>query len=173
MVAITALAHLRAAVLYFVDISEQCGHSISAQLDLFRSISPLFSNKPLMIVQTKTDVVKPEQLDPAAAALFNDLREQGIPIGSMSSLTEASRQLRWRFASEIAAQQVGVMDVRNSICDALLAQRNDKTMRSAHFRTGALRCYCIRSPLSPTHARSAEPAARGHTAAARPGSARN
>ena len=32
MVAITALAHLRAAVLYFVDISEQCGHSIAAQL---------------------------------------------------------------------------------------------------------------------------------------------
>ena len=38
MVAITALAHLRAAVLYFVDISEQCGHSIAAQLQLFERL---------------------------------------------------------------------------------------------------------------------------------------
>uniref|UniRef100_A0A2H1WPG7 SFRICE_028959 n=1 Tax=Spodoptera frugiperda TaxID=7108 RepID=A0A2H1WPG7_SPOFR len=31
MQAVTALAHLRAAVLYFLDISEQCGHSIQEQ----------------------------------------------------------------------------------------------------------------------------------------------
>jgi nucleolar GTP-binding protein len=28
MQAITALAHLRAAVLYFIDPSEQCGHNL-------------------------------------------------------------------------------------------------------------------------------------------------
>lgn len=32
MQSITALAHLRAAILYFVDISEQCGYSISQQV---------------------------------------------------------------------------------------------------------------------------------------------
>lgn len=32
MQAVTALAHLRAAVLYFLDISEQCGHSIQEQV---------------------------------------------------------------------------------------------------------------------------------------------
>ncbi len=31
--------------------------------------------------------------------------------------------------------EVGLMDVRNEICDALLSQRNDKAMRSSHFRT--------------------------------------
>lgn len=45
MQAITALAHLRAAVLYVMDLSEQCGHALSQQLELFNSIRPLFANK--------------------------------------------------------------------------------------------------------------------------------
>lgn len=45
MQAITALAHLRAAVLYVMDVSEQCGHTLSQQLELFNNIRPLFANK--------------------------------------------------------------------------------------------------------------------------------
>lgn len=45
MQAITALAHLRAAVLYMMDVSEQCGHSLEEQVELFRNIKPLFANK--------------------------------------------------------------------------------------------------------------------------------
>lgn len=45
MQAITALAHLRAAVLYVMDLSEQCGHGLREQLALFQSIRPLFVNK--------------------------------------------------------------------------------------------------------------------------------
>lgn len=45
MQAITALAHLRAAVLYVMDLSEQCGHTLSQQLELFNNIRPLFANK--------------------------------------------------------------------------------------------------------------------------------
>uniref|UniRef100_A0A4W4FNP0 Nucleolar GTP-binding protein 1 n=1 Tax=Electrophorus electricus TaxID=8005 RepID=A0A4W4FNP0_ELEEL len=56
MQAITALAHLRAAVLYVMDISEQCGHTLSQQLELFKNIRPLFANKPLIIVANKCDV---------------------------------------------------------------------------------------------------------------------
>lgn len=33
MQAVTALAHLRAAVLYFCDLSEQCGHSLEEQVN--------------------------------------------------------------------------------------------------------------------------------------------
>lgn len=47
MQAVTALAHLRAAVLYFLDVSEQCGHSLEEQVSLYNSIKPLFSNKVL------------------------------------------------------------------------------------------------------------------------------
>ena len=32
-------------------------------------------------------------------------------------------------------QELGVMETRNEICDMLLAQRNDRTVRSAHFKT--------------------------------------
>ena len=32
MQAVTALAHLRAAILYFFDVSEQCGHSLDEQV---------------------------------------------------------------------------------------------------------------------------------------------
>uniref|UniRef100_A0A3B4EA72 Nucleolar GTP-binding protein 1 n=1 Tax=Pygocentrus nattereri TaxID=42514 RepID=A0A3B4EA72_PYGNA len=56
MQAITALAHLRAAVLYVMDASEQCGHTLSQQLELFNNIRPLFANKPLIVVANKCDV---------------------------------------------------------------------------------------------------------------------
>jgi nucleolar GTP-binding protein len=56
MQSITALAHLRCAVLYLVDISEQCGYSLAQQAALFHSIKPLFANKPLLVVVNKTDV---------------------------------------------------------------------------------------------------------------------
>lgn len=45
MQAVTALAHLRAAILYILDPSGQCGHSLEEQIALFNSIRPLFSNK--------------------------------------------------------------------------------------------------------------------------------
>ena len=45
MQAITALAHLRAAVLFVMDSSEQCGHTLQEQLELFSNIRPLFANK--------------------------------------------------------------------------------------------------------------------------------
>lgn len=45
MQAITALAHLRSAVLYVMDVSEQCGHTLEQQLELFNNIRPLFANK--------------------------------------------------------------------------------------------------------------------------------
>merc|ERR1712227_559937 len=58
MQAITALAHLGAAVLYVIDPSEQCGHTLEQQKSLFDSIKPLFANKPLLVVANKTDVIK-------------------------------------------------------------------------------------------------------------------
>lgn len=70
---ITALAHLRAAVLYIVDISEQCGYTIAQQAALFHSIRPLFANKPLIIVANKTDVVKPDSLSDADKACIRDM----------------------------------------------------------------------------------------------------
>uniref|UniRef100_A0A668AND7 Nucleolar GTP-binding protein 1 n=1 Tax=Myripristis murdjan TaxID=586833 RepID=A0A668AND7_9TELE len=62
MQAITALAHLRSAVLYVMDVSEQCGHTLQQQLELFNNIRPLFANKPLIVVANKCDVKKISEL---------------------------------------------------------------------------------------------------------------
>merc|ERR1719198_1337354 len=56
MTAITALAHLPAAVLFFVDVSEMCGFNLKQQASLFDSLRPLFRNRPLIIVLNKTDL---------------------------------------------------------------------------------------------------------------------
>eukprot|EP00967_Tisochrysis_lutea_P079178 scaffold108187_cov19-Tisochrysis_lutea.AAC.1 len=55
---VTALAHLRAACVYIVDISEECGYTIAQQAALFHSIKALFANKPILVICNKIDVRK-------------------------------------------------------------------------------------------------------------------
>ncbi|BGP05443.1 Nucleolar GTP-binding protein 1 [Rhodotorula toruloides] len=116
MQSITALAHLRACVLYFMDLSEQCGFTVEAQCKLYQSIKPLFANKPTFIVINKIDIVRPEDLDPERKAMLDAiLAEDQVSLLSLSCVSEE-----------------GIMDVRNSACDALLAHRveaKEKTRR--------------------------------------------
>ncbi|XP_065838924.1 GTP-binding protein 4-like [Oscarella lobularis] len=107
MQAITAMAHLRAAILYVMDVSEQCGHSLEEQLELFDSLKPLFVNKPLLVAVNKVDILRPDDLPDAKKAVLERLRtDAGIEVLAMSTVTEE-----------------GVMDVKMKTCDALLAQR--------------------------------------------------
>uniref|UniRef100_A0AAX7UGK6 GTP-binding protein 4 n=1 Tax=Astatotilapia calliptera TaxID=8154 RepID=A0AAX7UGK6_ASTCA len=112
MQAITALAHLRAAVLYVMDVSEQCGHTLQEQLELFNSIRPLFANKPLIIVANKCDVKKISELSEENQKIFADLSAEGIPVIETSTLTEE-----------------GVMQVKTEACDQLLAHRVNTKMK--------------------------------------------
>merc|ERR1712142_557145 len=93
MQAITALAHLRAVVLYIMDVSEQCGNTVEAQFALFNNIKPLFANKPLIVVVNKIDVKKVEDLSDERKALFEDLKKEGIPIMEMSKVNEVMNRL--------------------------------------------------------------------------------
>ena len=86
---ITALAHLRAAVLYVLDISEQCGYTLAQQAALFHSIKPLFANKPLMIVANKTDVTP---LDTLAAEDKQLLQEMVAEAAKTSAGGEPGKQ---------------------------------------------------------------------------------
>lgn len=79
---ITALAHLRAAVLYIVDISEQCGYTIAQQAALFESVKPLFANKPVLIVCNKTDQKKMEDLDEKEMGILKKLAKDAMELGS-------------------------------------------------------------------------------------------
>jgi len=113
MQAITALAHLRAAVLYVMDISEQCDKSIAEQIELFESIKPLFTNKPIIICLNKIDVTSLDDLPEDRKELIKKFEEEGIPVLPMSTLTEE-----------------GVMDVKTQACDRLLAQRVEVKVKS-------------------------------------------
>lgn len=107
MQAITALAHLTCSVLYFVDISEQCGYTIEQQCSLFRSIKPLFANKELIIVVNKIDAQPWDTLDPEKKNMVESLTEDSnCSLMTMSNMTEK-----------------GVSEVKATACDRLLASR--------------------------------------------------
>ena len=114
MQAITALAHLHATVLYFLDPSEQCGYSLEAQVALFHSIRPLFANKPLLLVANKRDLRKLEDVDPAQRALIDTMVGTGdTRLLSMSNATTE-----------------GVSAVMQAGCDLLLQHRVEKKLKS-------------------------------------------
>ncbi|KAM0718533.1 hypothetical protein Q7P37_005603 [Cladosporium fusiforme] len=120
MQSITAIAHLRSAIMYFMDLSEQCGYSVSAQMALFRSIKPLFANKLVFIVVNKIDVTRPEDLDEATQAELKEL----LNMANVEMLQTS------------CATMEGVMNVRNAACDRLLAERNAAKMKSGTNASG-------------------------------------
>ncbi|KAK7605461.1 hypothetical protein V9T40_007319 [Parthenolecanium corni] len=106
MQAITALAHLRAAILYFIDVSERCGYSIAQQIKLFDNIKPLFSNKPLLVVYNKIDIVPLDQLSEENKKVLSVFEKENVPVLSMSTMTDE-----------------GIMEVKQTACDTLLEYR--------------------------------------------------
>jgi len=109
MQAIIALAHLTCSVLYFVDISEQCGYTIEQQCSLFRSIKPLFANKQLIVVVNKVDQQPWESLEHDKKEMVQGLAEDAnCSLMTMSNISEH-----------------GVSEVKSAACDKLLATRVD------------------------------------------------
>jgi len=120
MQSITAIAHLRSAIMYFMDLSEQCGYPVAAQVALFNSIRPLFSDKLVFIVCNKIDLVRPEDLDPETAATLQSILKPGeIELLQLSCTTEE-----------------GIMAVRNAVCDRLLAIRNAEKLAAGTNASG-------------------------------------
>lgn len=114
MQAITALAHLRACVLYVMDISEQCGHTLEEQIHLYESIKPLFANKPLMIIINKIDILKLDDLDASKKSMLQGiLDDSSVSVLQMSTVSEE-----------------GVMEVKTEACERLLGFRVDQKMRT-------------------------------------------
>ncbi|KAG0165589.1 Nucleolar GTP-binding protein 1 [Apophysomyces sp. BC1034] len=113
MQSITAMAHLRSCIMYFMDLSEQCGYSVEDQVKLFHSIKPLFANKPIVLVINKIDQVKPEDLPAEQRAWIEEIaNEENATVLTMSCYLDE-----------------GVMQVRNSACDRLLAARVEMKMK--------------------------------------------
>lgn len=111
MQAITALAHLDACILYFVDISEVCGYSIHDQVKLFTSIKPLFKNKPLVLILNKTDLKPYNEIDTADKLLLESIAKQhNTYLIQMSNETGN-----------------GVADVKSAACEILCDYRMANT----------------------------------------------
>ena len=60
-----------------MDISEQCGHTLEEQIELFNGIKPLFANKPLLVVMNKVDVIRPEELSEENKELLKVFDQEG------------------------------------------------------------------------------------------------
>jgi len=116
MQSITAIAHLRSSVLYFIDLSEQCGYSVASQVSLFHSIKPLLANKIITIVANKSDVMKLEDLDTDTRALVDTM----LQSSGDTQLLEMS-----------CTSTEGVMAVRNAAADRLIAMRQQEKLQGA------------------------------------------
>ncbi|KAJ1333306.1 nucleolar GTP-binding protein [Microdochium nivale] len=122
MQSITAIAHLRSAILYFMDLSEQCGYSVTAQIQLFRSIKPLFQNKLVFIVINKIDILRPEDLDEKTSQELQSLLSAGdVELLQLSCNTEE-----------------GVQEVKNAACERLLAERVAQKLKAGTSASGAI-----------------------------------
>ncbi len=113
MQSITAIAHLRAAILYFMDLSEECGYSVQAQMKLFQSIKPLFANKVVILVINKIDRMTPEKLD----------KESLLALETLTNSPEITT------VRASCTTQEGVMNVKNAACEQLLASRVEQKMK--------------------------------------------
>ncbi|KAI9857075.1 MAG: Nucleolar GTP-binding protein 1 [Vezdaea acicularis] len=122
MQSITAIAHLRSAILYFMDLSEQCGYSVTAQIQLFQSIKPLFSNKLVFIVINKIDIMRPEDLDAETQEKLQGILKSGnVELLQLSCTTSE-----------------GVMDVRNAACERLIADRVAQKLKAGTNSSGTV-----------------------------------
>jgi nucleolar GTP-binding protein len=113
MQSITALAHLKACILYFIDISEECGYSIEQQVNLYKSIEPLFVGKPIVVILNKIDVKKPEDLNEFQKGLIKSIETEKITMVPMSNISEE-----------------GISQVKQIACDKLLQQRTEIILNS-------------------------------------------
>ncbi len=118
MQAITALAHLNATVLFFIDVSESCDYTIKKQANLYHSIKALFSNKPLLVVANKTDLRPLESLDAEDRALIDAIAaDRNTQVVPMSNVTED-----------------GISKVKSIACDMLLRHRCERSLQSAKIK---------------------------------------
>jgi nucleolar GTP-binding protein len=126
MQAITALAHLRATILFFMDLSTQCGYTVAQQLSLFHSIRPLFIGKPLVIVFNKSDVATLDDMTPEDHdAIMSAIDKSGAKWIATSTLMDS-----------------GVGDLKTLACDALLAHRAEQKEGTARYESMQNRLYC-------------------------------
>ncbi|KAL6547232.1 hypothetical protein OROMI_022953 [Orobanche minor] len=128
MCSITALSHLRAAVLFILDISGSCGYSIAQQAALFHSIKSMFMDKPLIIVRNKTDLQSLEGISKDDMQLVMEMKAEAMKtlIGQGGGPMDGNGVL----LTMSTLTENGVNDVKKAACERLLDQRVEAKMKS-------------------------------------------
>lgn len=130
MQAITALAHLQCCVLYFLDISEQCGYTLDEQLKLYESIRPLFANKQVLIVANKTDILPYANLPaPVRMNIEEIARRSNAELVPMSNVSE---------------ENVGILKCK--ACDKLLEARVDAKLSAGRMKDDVMSRVTVAMP---------------------------
>lgn len=108
MQAVMAMVHLRAAIIYMLDISGTSGYSIESQVHLFHSLSEIYANRPVTVVLTKTDLTSPDSLSAEDKSLIDSMLSSNVTLMTMSSMTGD-----------------GVSEVKETVCKSLRQMRID------------------------------------------------
>ena len=100
-----------------MDLSSECGYSVSQQVQLFQNIRPLFANKVTFLAINKIDRTSLDDLDPETRASVESILADGtIEKLEMSCATEQ-----------------GVMEARNRACEKLLASRVEQKLKGTRI----------------------------------------
>jgi nucleolar GTP-binding protein len=103
-----------------MDLSEQCGYSVHDQIQLFKSIKPLFSNKLVFVVVNKIDVARPEDLSTETQEELQTILKSGeVEMLQLSCNT-----------------QEGVQTVKNAACERLIAERVNQKLKAGTNTSG-------------------------------------
>ncbi|KAF3777573.1 Nucleolar GTP-binding protein 1 [Nymphaea thermarum] len=127
MCSITALAHLRAAILFFLDVSGSCGYTVKQQASLFHSIKSLFANKALIIVCNKIDLQPLESLPEEDRLLVMEMKEEAAKTAATAGGGGEEDKVLLTMST---LTDIGVVDVKNTACERLLNQRVEVKMKS-------------------------------------------
>ncbi|CAI5468122.1 unnamed protein product, partial [Closterium sp. Yama58-4] len=155
MLAVTALAHLRAAVLFVVDASGSCGYTLEQQAALFNSIKPLFLNKPLLVVCNKVDLQPLETLSEADRKIIQDMAAKAARCGGPGVAPPAAAEGGEGGMEAVMGDgdgtgclltmstmtDVNVAAVKNAACERLLQMRVEAKMRSKRVEDVANRIH--------------------------------
>lgn len=129
MLSITALAYLRAAVLFVVDLSGSCGYSIAQQAALFNSIRPLFANKPLIIACNKSDLQPIEELPESDRRLLEEMKKEAAKAGAGLVDGPPPDEENCLLTMSTMTEE-GIINVKNTACEKLLQMRVEVKMKS-------------------------------------------
>ncbi|KAK9172907.1 Nucleolar GTP-binding protein 1 [Cryptosporidium meleagridis] len=144
MTAITALAHIHSCILYFVDISEECGYSIEKQTKLFHSIKTLFRNKPVFIILNKIDSRSADDLSPEEKKMIEELK-----TGIEGDSNENGGKIEVvDFLSMSTKQKVGVEEAKNRACNELLQKRIEIKVQTKRVDAISRRLHIAETPLN-------------------------